>query len=70
MLTGHVCLFQADVLFPPELHSLAAKLQEALNHGVLLPRPSVSVEDNERHWIEWHEVGRIERDCCRLWVPL
>jgi hypothetical protein len=53
-----VCgLLQADVLFPPELHSLAAKLQEALKHGVLLARPSVSVEDNERDWIEWHEVG-------------
>jgi len=53
-----VCgLVQADVLFPPELHSLAAKLQEALKHGVLLARPSVSVEDNERHWIQWHEVG-------------
>lgn len=53
-----VCrLVQADVLFPPELHSLAAKLQEALKHGVLLARPSVSVEENERGWIQWHEVG-------------
>jgi len=24
-------------------------------HGVVVARASVAVEDNERHWIEWHQ---------------